>query len=224
MVEKKISGILILLVIGLFLGVFVLVNAQELVWGALVYIVIGVVCIFLYSQWGKFGERNDLEGIGEGFWKNFLIGIGFGGATIILGQFVSFIGAIGIPPVTSIASTIGRFLVIVPLASIFEEVFFRDFLMDLLNSKLKLSRWLSILITGIGFAFFHLAAYGGSLQAAGGSFFSAALMGFVFGVVTEWRNSLATSIGYHATLNSWLGFVKLKVIVTSFLPLVKGII
>jgi len=212
MVEKKVSGILTLLVVGLFLAVFVLVNAQELIWGAFIYIVIGMVCIFLYSQWGKFGDRNDLEGIGTGFWKNLFIGIGFGVGTILLGQVFSFIGAIAIPPVQSIAGVLGRMIVIIPLASIFEEVFFRDFLMDLLNSKLKLNKWVSIIITALAFASFHLLAYGNNLQAVGGSMFSAFLMGFIFGVVTEWRNSLATSIGYHATLNAWIGFVKLNVI------------
>ncbi len=209
---QNISGVLTLLVFGLFLGLLVLVYNQQLVWGAIIYIVFGIVSIFLYSQWGKWG-KNDLEGIGVGFWKNFFIGIGFGISTILLGQVFSFIGAIAIPPVQSIAGAVSRFVVIVPLASIFEEILFRDFLQDLLQSKLKLNKWLSILITASVFSLFHLVAYGEVLQAVGGSFFSAMLMGFIFGVVTEWRNSLGASIGYHATLNAFIGFVKLNVIV-----------
>lgn len=219
--EKTKDRISILLVITSFLTIFVLVNAQQLIWGAIAYLIIAGFCLFLYSQWGNFGKISDLEGLDDNWVMNGAIGFGLGIATIIAGQFIGFIGAIGIPPVQSIAGTIGRFLIVVPIASIFEEVFFRDFLMDLLNSKIGLNRYVSIFITACGFSVFHLAAYGDSLAAAGGSFFSAALMGFVFGLVTESRNSLASSITYHATLNSWIGFIKLNIIVDSILPFLR---
>jgi membrane protease YdiL (CAAX protease family) len=173
----------------------------------------------MYGQWNKFGNLSDIEGLDDNWGINALIGLGFGILTIIVGHFVSFIGAIGIPSVQSIAGTVGRFLIIVPTAAIFEEVFFRDFLQDLLESKIGLNKYLTIGIVSVAFSLFHLAAYGNSLSAAGGSFISAAIMGFVFGIVTEKRNSLASSIAYHATLNAWIGFVKLSVIIANGLVL-----
>lgn len=210
--KKSKDRISIVIVLISFLLIWVLVNAQQFVFAAFAYLVIGSFCLFLYSQWGNFGKLSDLEGLDDNWVISSLIGFGFGVATIIAGQFFSFIGAIGIPPVQSIAGTIGKFLIIVPVASVFEEIFFRDFLQDLLESKLGLPKYLSVGIVASAFALFHLAAYGASLSAAGGSFFSAGLMGFVFGVVTEKRNSLASSITYHGTLNAYIGFIKLNVI------------
>jgi len=211
--KKAKDRISILIVLISFALVWVLVNAQQLIFGAVAYLIIGSFCLFLYSQWGKFGKISDLEGIDDKWGINALIGLGLGVGTIILGQVFSFIGAIGIPPVQSIAGIIGRFLIVVPVASTFEPVFFNDFFHDLLESKIGLPRIVAMLITASAFALFHLIAYGGSLSASGGSFFTAGLMGFVFGLVTEWRNSLAVNMVYHGVLNTWIGFVKLAVII-----------
>lgn len=208
--KKRIS---ILLVLALFLATFVLINAQEFLLAAFIYIVMGVMSLFLYNQWGKFGKFGDLEGIDSNFIKDGLVGLGLGIVTIILGSIFSFIGAIGIPPVQSIAGTLGRFLIIVPIASIFEEVFFRDLMLDFFDNKLKFPLIVSNIIVAIAFSLFHLSAYGESLSAAGGSFLSAAIMGFIFGIVSERQNSLAGSIMYHGTLNTYIGFIKLNVIV-----------
>lgn len=203
-----------LLVFAMFLAVFVFVNAGQYVAAAATYMGMGIVSLIFYNQWSKVGRKSDLEGLNDNFIKDAFVGLVLGIFTIILGNIFSFIGAIGIPPVASVAGTIGRFLIIVPCAAIFEEVFFRDQLMDFLNSKLGLNKLFSILITACAFATFHLAAYGGSLSAAGGSFLSAGIMGFIFGIVTEKQNSLAGSIFYHGILNLYIGFVTLGVIVS----------
>ena len=211
--QKTKTRIKIVLVLGLFLALFVMFNAQQFLLAAGLYIVMGIVTLNLYGQWGKIGKLSDLEGIDSNYVTDGLVGVGLGIGTIILASIIPIIGVIGLPPVQSIAGTLGRLLIIVPIASIFEEVFFRDFLMDFLNSKLNLPRIISILLTALGFSFFHLLAYGENLAAASGSFTSAALMGFIFGLVSERQNSLAGSIMYHATLNTWLGFIKLNLII-----------
>lgn len=214
MVKKEDKDrIMVLLVIGLFLATWVFVNSQQYVQGAVSYALIGAISLFLYNRWGTFGRVSDIEGIDSNWVKDGLIGLGLGVGTIFLGQFVSFIGVIGIPQVSSVAGTVGRFIIIVPLASIFEEVFFRDFFHDLWESKIGVPRLFATLITAVGFSVFHLSAYGESLSSAGGSFFSAGLMGFIFGIVTEKQNSLIGSIFYHATLNFYLSFFVLKVVV-----------
>ena len=48
---------------------------------------------------------------------------------------------------------------------------------------------------------------------ASGIFGLVALMGFIFGIVSERQNSLLGSIMYHATLNFYIGFITLNVIV-----------
>lgn len=212
-INKEKTRIINVIVFGLFLLAFVAVNAQQYVAGAIAYAFVGILTIFLYNQWGTFGSRSDLEGVDDNFMKDSLIGVGLGIGTLFLGAFVPFIGAIGIPPVASIAGIVGRFIVIVPGAAIFEETFFRGVVMDFFDSKLKVNKYVAIIITAIFFSLFHLVAYGQNLRATGGSFFSAALMGFIFGIVSEKQNSLIGSIFYHATLNAYIGFVKLAVIV-----------
>lgn len=211
--QKSKSRIKVVLVFGLFLATFVLINSREFILAAFLYIVIGVLALNLYEQWGKIGRVEDLEGIDKNFITDGLVGLGLGIGTILLARFIPILGAMGIPQVQSIAGALGKALIIIPIASIFEETFFRDFLLDFLDNKIGLPLILSNLITAVGFSFFHLAAYGESLSAAGGSFFSAALMGFIFGLVSERQNSLAGSIMYHATLNTWIGFIKLNVII-----------
>ncbi|MBU0893871.1 MAG: CPBP family intramembrane metalloprotease [Nanoarchaeota archaeon] len=227
MVKNNVGkGIIPLLVLGLFLAVFVLVNAQELVWGAFIYIVIGMVSIFLYSQWGKIGSKSDLEGIGDNFFRNMFIGFGLGIGMVILGSIFSFV-AIGIPSVPqSLASTTGRFIVICILAPLFETIFFMGFFMDLLNSKFGLPKWLSIIISGLVFSSYHLLAYSsnGSISATLGSFVSAWFMGMLFCLVTEKTHSMIPALFFHIVLNIWIGFVVLSVIVLNILPLIIGII
>lgn len=218
--DKSRGRIKIMLILALFLATFVFVNAQEYGIASVIYLIMGVLSLNLYSQWGTVGKVSDLEGIDGNFIHDAFIGFMLGVGTIVLGKFVSFIGVIGIPQVQSIAGTVGRFLIVVPIAAIFEEVFFRDFLIDFFDSKIGLPKILSNLFTAFGFSLFHLAAYGDSLSAASGSFFSAALMGFIFGLVSERQNSLAGSIAYHMTLNAWIGFVKLSVVL-NILTLIK---
>ena len=210
--DKDSKKRVVFILIGmLFLLIYFLVNAQEYTFSFLVYIVIGTLSFLFYVNYEKIGFFKDLEGINQNWKKDSLLGIGLGVGTIILGGIFNFIGVIGIPPVQSIAGVLGRFVIIVPTASIFESVFFHDFLHDFLYS-LGINKFFALILVGLGFALFHFTVYGASLKATGGSYFSAGLMGFVFGVVTEWRNSLATTITYHGTLNTWIGFIKLNVV------------
>lgn len=211
--DKAKNRIIILSILVAFALIWVLVSAQQWVFAVLIYLTILCFCIFLYSQWGKFGKISDIEGIDDHWGLNALLGIGLGIVTIIIGKFVSFVGVIGVPSNLAISlDSVGRFVIICIAAPVLEEIFFRDFLHDLLESKIGLNRYISMLIVAVCFALFHLLAYGGSLVAAGGSLFSAALMGFIFGLVTEWRNSLATSIMYHFVLNFYLGVVVLSLV------------
>lgn len=193
---------------------WVLINSGQLLFAGVIYIAMPIVSIFLYQQWKLFGKKGKLEGI-EGDWiKDFFIGVGAAIGFIVLGQFIPGIAAIGLPNVQSIAGTIGRFLIIVIAAPIAEELFFRDLVHDFFDEKFRnLPFFFAAVITSIGFALYHFVAYGESLSAAGGSFITAAIAGLGFSYLNKFTNSNASNIGAHMTLNIWLGFISLAVIV-----------
>lgn len=202
----------LLLVLGMFLAIFVLINAQQWIISAVIYLVMGAFCFNVSFRWSKIGKKSDLEGIDNNWIKDALVGLGLGILTIIMGSIFSFIGAIGIPNVQTVIGTVGRFLIVVIFAPLFEETFFGDYMMDFFNSKIGLPLFFSIPLTGVIFSLYHTSAYGGSLTLASGSFFSAFLMGCIFRILSEKQNSLIGSIIFHATLNFYIGFVTLSVI------------
>lgn len=212
--NKKFSRASLLLVFGLFATVFVLINSQQFLIAAVVYIGIALVSLSLYKQWSGFGRKGRLAGIDDNFIKDSLVGIVLGVGTIAIGSIIPVIGALGIPNVQSVAGTVGRFIIICVSAPIFEEIFFRDFILDFFDEKFAdLPFILANGVTAMLFSFYHLTAYGESLSAASGSFLSAALMGFIFGYVRLYQKSVVGAIFYHATLNFWIGFFTLSVII-----------
>lgn len=212
--EKSRSRASILIVGVLFATAFVLINAQEFLLSAFIYIVIAVMSLVLYKQWSGFGRSGNLVGIDKNFFQDFFVGAGLGVGTIILSNFIPTIGALGIPNVQSISGTIGRFVIIAISAPVFEEIFFRDFMLDFFDEKFRDMPFIvANVIVAVLFALYHLVAYGESLSDASGSFFTAGLMGFIFGIVRLKQNSVAGAIAFHATLNIYLGFVSLAVIV-----------
>lgn len=209
-----------ILVLGLFLTVFVLINAQQLLLSAIIYLVIGVLSIILYNQWSKIGRVSRPVGIDKNFIQDALIGIGLGIGTIILGSIVPAIGALGIPNVSSVSGIIGKVIIITISAPIFETVLFQGFIMSFFEDKLRLNFWLANLAqAGMG-SLYHLTAYGNSFIGSSASFFTAFLMFFIFGYVVKKQNSLIGAMTYHATLNIFIGFIRLAVIFALFMGLV----
>lgn len=190
-----------------------MINSQQFFLAGLIYIAIPVVSIFLYRQWEYFGRKGNLMGISQKWLRNFFIGVSFAVGFIIVGIIIPGIEAIGLPNVQSISGTIGRFLIIVIAAPVAEELFFRDLVLDFFNEKwVDLPFFVAALIQAVGFAFYHFFAYGESLQAAGGSFFTAGIAGLGFAYLNKYTKGNASNIGAHITLNIWLGFIKLAVI------------
>lgn len=152
-------------------------------------------------------ETISLRGIDQNWVADILIGIAAGVVFMILKSIAPGIGAIGIPSVPqAIAGNIGRFLIIVVVASIAEEFFFREFVLDFFDDKLKgfgldPSYFIAALISSVAFALFHFSAYSSSLSAAGGSFISAAIAGMCFAYIRKFTNSNIGNIMTHATIN-----------------------
>lgn len=153
-------------------------------------------------------ERTEtILGIDKNLLFDFIIGIAIGVGIVLLGKIVGFIGAIGIPiNLTITLDDVGKFIIIVMVAPICEEIFFRQFVLSFFDDKLEnlgisLSFFLAAIFTAVAFSLFHMAAYGGSLKSAGGSFFSAALMGVVFAYEVKIFKSVLPSIMTHMVLN-----------------------
>lgn len=45
----------IILVLGIFLALWVFINAREFVYSGVIYLIMGIIAIFLYFVWDKFG-------------------------------------------------------------------------------------------------------------------------------------------------------------------------
>ena len=149
-------------------------------------------------------------GIDKDTGKDFGIGVVVAVAFLVLGALFGIIGAIGIPLVpASIAGDIGRWIIIVIVASIFETVFFFEFVLDFFDNKLKNLGFevpfiVASILTACGFALFHFIAYSGSLSAAGGSFISAGVIAFGWCYLRKGTKSLLPVMVSHAILNAWI--------------------
>ena len=159
-----------------------------------------------------------LRGIDDNWNKDLIIGVLIGLGFMLAGTISPFIGTIGIPNVSqSLAGEIGKYLIVIVGAAIFEEIFFREFILDFFDEKLKgfgmdLPYLIAAVISSILFALFHFVAYSGSLRAAGGDFMSAALVGFAFAYLRKQTNSILPSIVAHGIINAWI-LTRLSIVV-----------
>lgn len=162
--------------------------------------------------------KDTLIGIDKNIGTDFIIGLISAISFIVLGSVFSIIGAIGIPSLSaSVAGEIGKWIIIVIGASIFETFFFFEFVLDFWDNKFKnlgfdIPYFLAGLLTSVMFALFHFVAYSGSLSAGGGSFISAGIIGFGWVYLRKWTNSLLPLVISHAILNAWI-LSKLSVVI-----------
>jgi len=213
--KKEINRAILLLVVVIFVALWVLVNSGQLVLAGIVFIAIPIVAIFLYRQWEFFGRKGKLEGIGKHFIRDILIGGGVAVGFIVLGEIgIPGIGAIGLPPVQSIASNIGRFLVVIIAAPLAEELLFRDLLHDFFENKgLKLPFFVAAIIGSVLFSLYHFSVYGESLKAAQAGFATVFIAGLMFSYLNKFTKSNTSNIVAHMVLNLWIGFITLNVII-----------
>ena len=212
--KKNINRATLVLVATIFIAMWVLINSQQFLISAIIYVALPLVSIVLYRQWKFFGRKGKLEGI-EGDWiKDSLIGVAAAIGFIVVGFFIPGIAAIGLPNVQSIAGTIGRFAVLIILSPISEELFFREIFHDFFDEKfVNMPFFIAAVITSLAFAGFHFLAYGSSLAAAGGSFLTAGVAGLGFSYLSKYTNSHAANIAAHMTLNLYLAYIVLSVVV-----------
>lgn len=157
-------------------------------------------------------DTKGLQGIDDNYIVDAIIGIGVTLLLIFMSSITAIVGAIGIPYFPeSIAGAVGRFLIIVVSAPIFEELFFREICLDFFAYKFTNFGYLfGALASSVLFSLFHLTAYGGSLASAGGSFISVFIAGMIFAYIRKSTKSNIGNIFCHASFNFWM-FTKLVV-------------
>lgn len=150
----------------------------------------------------KWQGENHLVGIGKNIGKDVMLGLVVGVVFFVLSKLVPSIGTIGLPPGTaSIGDVYGKFLLVVIIAPIVEEVFFRGASLSFFDKQLKMSFLISALISSALFAGYHFVAYGSSISSASGSFVLAGVVGFGLCYLRKYSNSLTPGIIVHAVLN-----------------------
>jgi len=146
-----------------------------------------------------------------------LLGIGFiimnsAQPAVSIGTPATLIGGFSFSAISflALADTIAKFIVIVGVASVFEEFLFRDvvyaFLKDHVFNKLGnlMSVILALLLQAVAFGVFHFAVYGGTLQSAQGTMFGAMIAGVLFGLLRIMTKSNIGNIIAHAMFNAYL--------------------
>lgn len=133
-------------------------------------------------------------------------GIGFlGGLGFIFVFGISGL-SMGYPPplyqqsATAFVNLISGFLVVVVLAPIFEEPFFRD-VVRWIAEVVTGNKIIATLITAFAFSIFHWQVYGEALMAA---FIGAFIFSIFASLLTMWTESLLPSTIMHSMVNAWL--------------------
>jgi len=202
----------VFIVLALFLTLFVMVNAQQWILAAVIYIVIAGVSLLLYSQWKNIGVPSEPRGIDHNWIQDAFVGILLGIGVIVLGKFIPGVGVIGIPNVQSIAGTFGRAIILLVAAPIFETVLIQGFGLSFFYEKLRLNFMTSNIFQAFIFSIFHFTAYSGSLTGSSGSFITAGIMALIFGFLVKYQNSLIGAISMHFVLNLYIAYIKLNVL------------
>ena len=205
MVSTDIKRILILAASAFLLSLFLYTNSGEEYGKA--GIIFGGMSLFILIFFFYKGIGRKLIGI-DNLRGDVLYGLIFGGSLImanVLGVFNLLL-----PPVAAF-SNVAKFVTIVVLASIVEELIFRGIVFNMLSNSF--SFWKAAIMQAVVFSSFHILVYSGvpleqfsttGLLAVGGSFISAAMFGFAAQIVNRKFNNHIVNILGHAVINFWL--------------------
>ena len=155
--------------------------------------------------------KRKIVGIDKNFGQDFLYGVLLFIVILVLNLLIPGFGVIGVPSVQSISSEIGRGIVIIGLAPIFETFFFFGIILFLFYDKFKLPFLVSAILSSITFMIFHISAYG-TFASASGSFITAGIMGMVFAYQTKITNSLLPATVTHALLNLYIAYLSIAIV------------
>lgn len=204
MVSLEIKRVLILAAVAFLVSVFLYTNSGEEYGKA--GIIFGGMSLFIliFFFYGGIGKKIGIDNLRGDPVRGLVFGI-----VLIAANVLGFFNLL-LPPIAAF-SNVAKFITVVILAPIIEELVFRGILYQILSSKLGF--WKAAAGQAAIFSSFHLLVYAGTplnqfttagLLAVGGSFLSA----FVFGLAAQFvnrkfNNHLVNIIG-HAVINFWL--------------------
>lgn len=191
-----IGRVRILIYLGIVLSLFLVVNSPDFFKASIVYIIFLLVAFVLFRKGSYF------FGVDKDYFLDISWGIGYSAMFIVPSLLGSSI-AIGIPDLPQSLAATSRFLIIVLLAPIAEELIFRGAVQGYMIKGLKWNLWLAIVIQAVIFSLFHIAAYG-SFALQSGAFIGALLFGLGAGFLVYKTNSLLSSITAHVLFNGFL--------------------
>ena len=205
MVSVSIKRVLILLALAFLLSLFLYTNSgPEYTKSA---IIAGGMSLFGLLIFFKGGLGKKLIGI-DNLRSDVVWGVAFGVSLIVAN--IAGIFNLLLPPVASF-SNVARFVTVVILFPVLEEIVFRGILVSILSQKLSYA--FTLIIQGLIFSAYHLIVYSGTslemftfdtLTVVGGSFLSAALFGMAaLAVNRKFNNHIVNIIG-HMIINFWL--------------------
>ena len=139
--------------------------------------------------------------------KGTLTGVLVAAAFVVLNTVLSATFVFNIPEVQVVSDVVGRWVIIVFIAPVLEELFFKYGLFGIITSSLRAPVIAGVLLVSGIFTLYHFTAYGGTVLN------SAAFIGaFVFSAVTLGvavkQNNIYPSILTHALFNAYLFGVK----------------
>lgn len=138
--------------------------------------------------------------------KAAVLGIGIGAGFLLFASFIAS-SLISVPKTLGIGS-IATFLLVVIVAPILEELFFRFFLLFLFTRELGLNPPIAILAQAAAFSAFHLAVWtSGFYGAASSPLLGAAVFGVLAGGVVLATGNLFAPLVAHVLVNflAWRG-------------------
>lgn len=136
--------------------------------------------------------------IGIDDWKDVKWGLLSGGLFVLLTRLNS-IFQIGIPTIALAFDTVTQILIVVFLAPILEELFFRGVLFPILRDKFNL--WIGVLGSAVTFSIFHALAYG-NIVTMSGAFIGAFVFGIIASLLDNKTNNVIPSIIMHMIVNA----------------------
>lgn len=203
MISKDVSRVFILIFIGMIAALWVYTNFDKN--AGMIYLFMAIVALLIYNYSAQLFNHGKemLIGIDDNIGTDILIGLGVGGAFILLFESTSI--TMGLPPIYPQATTsqlmnvAAAIMIVGVLAPILEEALFRGaglYIFDLMMPLIP-----AIIVVGVIFAGFHWVAYGVFLSAA---FIGAFLFSSVACILTLKTKSLVSAVIVHSVINIYL--------------------
>lgn len=203
MISKDVSRVFILIFVGMIAALWVYTNFDKN--AGMIYILMAIVALLIYNYSAQLFNHGKemLIGIDDNIGTDILIGLGVGGAFVLLFESTSI--TMGLPPIYPQATTsqlmnvAAAIMIVGVLAPILEEALFRGAGLYIFNLMLPLIP--AILVVGVVFAGFHWISYGAALAAA---FVGAFLFSTIACILTLKTKSLVPGVITHAIINIYL--------------------